>query len=115
MRRDAERISDIIEACALVAAYLEPRTSADFVADSLFRDAVVRQLTIVGEAATKLSLTFKARHAEIPWLEIAGFRNRIVHDYFGLDLDTAWQVATVDLPGFECETHCNPDGRISRR
>jgi uncharacterized protein with HEPN domain len=57
MRRDSERISDIIEACALVAGYIEVRTLADSVSNSLFRDAVVRQLTIVGEAAqTCLSL-----------------------------------------------------------
>jgi uncharacterized protein with HEPN domain len=89
MRRDAERISDIVEACGTVAVYLESRTSKDFVSDSLFRDAVVRQLTVVGEAATRLSALFKAAHPEIPWQEIAGFRNRIVHDYFGLNLDTA--------------------------
>src|SRR6266568_393562 len=98
MRRDSERIADIIEACALIADYLESRTSVDFVLDSLFRDAVVRQLTIVGEAAVNLSSDFKDRHPEIPWQEIAGFRNRIVHDYFGFNLDTAWHVATISLP-----------------
>src|SRR5258708_2699058 len=103
MRRDFERISDIIEACAVVASYLGSRTSVDFLLDSLFRDAVIRQLTIVGEAATSLSSTFKARHPGIAWHEIAGFRNRIVHDYFGFNLDTAWQVATRDLPELNAE------------
>jgi uncharacterized protein with HEPN domain len=98
MRRDAERISDIVEACALIAKYVESRTSVDFMLDSLFRDAVVRQLTIACEAAVNLSSDFKGRHPKIPWQEIAGFRNRIVHDYFGFNLDTAWQVATRSLP-----------------
>ena len=98
MRRDAERISDIIDACAVVARYIESRTAADFVNDRMFQDAVVRQLTIVGEAATNLSAEFRVKHPEIPWPEISGFRNRIIHDYFGIDLDTAWKVATDDLP-----------------
>jgi len=55
-------------------------------------------LTIVGEASTKLSREFTSRHPEIPWQQIAGFRNRIVHDYFGFNLDTAGQIATVSLP-----------------
>lgn len=45
-----------------------------------------------------LSAEFKVGHSGIPWQEIAGFRNRIVHDYFGFNLDTAWQVATISLP-----------------
>ena len=98
MRRDSERIAEITEACAKIAHYIQARTSVDFIFDDLFRDAVVRQLTIVGEAAVNLSSEFKARHPEIPWQEIAGFRNRIVHDYFGFNLDTAWLVATVSLP-----------------
>jgi uncharacterized protein with HEPN domain len=57
----------------------------------------MRQLTIVGEAAVALSLGFKEAHPEIPWTHIGGFRNRIVHDYFGFNPDTAWQVATVAL------------------
>jgi uncharacterized protein with HEPN domain len=98
MRRDAERISDIIEAAAQIALYAQDRTATDFAIDRLFQDAVIRQLTIVGEAATQLSPEFKLSHPEIPWQQIAGFRNRIVHDYFGFNLDTAWQVATASLP-----------------
>lgn len=98
MRRDSERIADIVEACALIGNCLESRTPVDFTLDSLFWDAVVRQLTIAVEAAVNLSSDFESKYPEIPWQEIAGFRNRIVHDYFGFNLDTAWQVATRSLP-----------------
>ena len=87
-----------MEASAQVALYVRLRTLNDFTCDRIFQDAVLRQLTIVGEASTKLSREFTSRHPEIPWQQIAGFRDRIVHDYFGFNLDTAWQIATVSLP-----------------
>ena len=87
-----------MEASAQVALYVRLRTLNDFTFDRIFQDAVLRQLTIVGEASTKVSREFTSRHPEIPWQQIAGFRNRIVHDYFGFNLDTAWQIETVSLP-----------------
>ncbi len=98
MRRDEERISDILEACARIEQYVESKSAVDFFVESLLQDAVMRQLTIVGEVAVSLSAEFKAGHPGIPWPEIAGFRNRIVHDYFGFNLDTASMVATKSLP-----------------
>jgi uncharacterized protein with HEPN domain len=56
------------------------------------------QLTVVGGASTKLSREFTSRYPEIPWQQIARFRSRIAHDYFGFNLNTAWQIATVALP-----------------
>lgn len=98
MRRDPERIADIVEAAGQIAEYLRSCSQADFFASPLLQDAVLRQLMIVGEAAINLSAEFKARHTDIQWRKIAGFRHRIVHDYFGFDLDTAWTIATASLP-----------------
>lgn len=98
MRRDSQRIADILEASAQVALYIRSRTLDDFTVNRIFQDAVLRQLTIVGEASTNLSEDFTSRHPEIPWAQIAGFRNRIVYDYFGFNLDTAQQIATVARP-----------------
>ncbi len=98
MPRDPQRIADIIEAAGRIAEYLRSRNQADFLGNRLLQDAVLRQLMIVGEAAINLSAEFKAKHPEIEWRRIAGFRHRIVHDYLGFDLDTAWRIATVALP-----------------
>jgi uncharacterized protein with HEPN domain len=97
MRRDAQRLSDIVEAAGQVANYIDGRTDVQFVVDRFFQDAVLRQLTIVGEAASKLSAQFRSAHPEIPWARIVGFRHRVVHDYFGFNLDTAWKVASVEV------------------
>lgn len=67
-------------------------------ADDKTVDAVVRNLEIIGEAARQAPDDFAAAHSIVPWRRIAGLRNRIVHDYFGLDLDIIWEVIQTDLP-----------------
>jgi uncharacterized protein with HEPN domain len=61
---------------------------------------VVRNLEIIGEAVRWLPSEFKQQHAEVPWNQIARLRNRIVHDYFGLDLEIIWAVLETSLPEF---------------
>ena len=98
MRRDTQRRLDIGEATAKVARYVQDLGEDEFLAGGLGQDAILRQLTVAGEAAFKVSRDWKARHPEIPWAKIAGFRHRVVHDYFGIDLDAVWRIATVELP-----------------
>ena len=98
MRRDSQRLSDIVAAGSQIALYIESRTAMDFITDQYFQDAVLHQLTIVGEAASKLSTGFRFNHSAVPWTRIIGFRQRIVHDYFGFNLDTAWRIAKVAVP-----------------
>lgn len=74
-----------------------------FLADERTIDAVVRNLEIVGEAVRQLSDAFKQNHKKIPWHLMAGLRNRIVHDYFGLDLDIIWHVVANDLPALRLQ------------
>ena len=62
------------------------------------QDAVVRNLQIMAESSQRLSDEEKSKHPAIPWRDIAGFRNILVHDYLGLDLDIIWSVVEQDLP-----------------
>ena len=80
------------------ADYLAGVTQEQFFAPGLIQDAILRQLIVAGEAAYKTSPEFQQWHPEIPWQKIAGFRHRAVHDYFGIDLDAVWRIATVELP-----------------
>ena len=66
-------------------------------------DAVVRNLEVLGEAARQMPEDFVAKHPEVPWRTIAGLRNRIVHDYFGLDLEIIWQIISQDLPPLKAQ------------
>jgi uncharacterized protein with HEPN domain len=64
----------------------------------LLQDGVIRQLEIIGEAAKRLSSGLRRRYPDISWQDMAGMRDKLIHDYFGVDLMTVWLTATEDLP-----------------
>ena len=69
-----------------------------FLADEKTIDAVVRNIEIIGEAAKQLPTEFKTRYSKVPWPQIAGLRNRIVHDYAGIDLKLVWNILQTAIP-----------------
>ncbi|MBI4028202.1 MAG: DUF86 domain-containing protein [Verrucomicrobia bacterium] len=69
-----------------------------FLHDRKTQDAILRNLHVLAESTQRLSDSIKARHPEIPWDEIAGFRNVVVHDYLGIDLERTWLILEKDLP-----------------
>ncbi|MFO7606875.1 MAG: DUF86 domain-containing protein [Desulfurivibrionaceae bacterium] len=93
-------IDDILEAASKIASYTAGMTREDFVSSGMAADAVVRNLEIIGEAANRLPKEFTDKHPEINWRKIIGLRHRIVHDYFGVDLDIIWAITRQDLPAF---------------
>lgn len=72
-----------------------------FHSDPRTQDAILRNLEIVGEASKRLSPELKAAHNDIPWRQIGGMRDKLIHDYFGVDLQLVWRVVTDVLPSFE--------------
>lgn len=93
-------IQDMLEAIEKIRRYTEGLTTETFPTDEKSVDAVVRNLEIIGEAANRLPEDFTVQHSEVEWSKIVGLRNRIVHDYFGLDLQIVWQILQRDLPAF---------------
>ena len=91
-------LEDILQAVEKIDLYTEGMSQEAFMKDSRTIDAVVRNLEIIGEAASRIPEEFRTRYPDIPWRRIVGLRNRIVHEYFGVDLDIVWSVLTVDLP-----------------
>lgn len=69
-----------------------------FLQDDLLRSAVLQKLSIIGEAASRLSSEFRDRHAEIEWADIIGFRNIAIHAYFAVDWSIVWFTATKEVP-----------------
>ena len=88
----------ILDAIAKTESYLQGLGEPDFAGSSLVQDAVIRQLEIIGEAARHVSLTFRRDHPQVPWDDIAGMRDKLIHDYFGVDLGRVWLTAADDLP-----------------
>jgi uncharacterized protein with HEPN domain len=94
-------LEDIMLAIQKIGRYTSQMDHDAFITDELVVDGVARNLEIIGEAARQLPEEYKRIHAQIPWTKIAGLRNRIVHDYFGLDLEIIWQIIQHDLPELE--------------
>ena len=91
-------IGDILDSADKILAYTSGLSFEDFIGDSKTVDAVVRNFEIIGEAANKLPESFKEANHDIDWHRIRGFRNRIVHDYFGIDYSIVWQIRETFLP-----------------
>ena len=96
-RADQEFLSDIREALRRIAAYVQGMTYEAFVQDTKTQDAVIRNLEIVGEAAKNLSEELRAAYPILPWKSMAGARDRLIHHYFGVNLDIVWQIVTSEL------------------
>ncbi|MBN2157706.1 MAG: DUF86 domain-containing protein [Candidatus Lokiarchaeota archaeon] len=81
-----------------IDSYIKDVDYDKFVNTSLIHDAVLRQLGIIGEASKQLSSDFKNEHSRILWKEIAGMRDKIIHQYFGVDFELVWKTLKEDLP-----------------
>jgi uncharacterized protein with HEPN domain len=98
-KRDPELlVEDMLAAIRKIERYTSGMDKDLFRGDEKTVDAVVRNLEILGEATRQMPEDFTAQHPEVPWRQIAGLRNRIVHDYIGLDLEIIWEVIQHDLP-----------------
>jgi len=99
MKRDETiYLKHILDAIALIEDYIEGKTYDEFVNDRMLQDAVIREIEIIGEATKNLSLEFRERYSDIPWRNIAGMRDKVIHGYFGVDIDAVWDTATRDIP-----------------
>ena len=90
-------IIDIIESITKIETYTAGLVYTEFINSDLITDAVSRNFTVIGEAANRLPKDFMQTHHHIDWLNIISFRNRIVHEYFGIDAHITWQIITNDL------------------
>lgn len=92
------RLQDMLDAAGKIELYIKGLAFENFVGDEKTFDAVVRQLTVIGEAACHVPDTIAARSPEIPWSVIRGMRNIVVHEYFGIDRGIVWKTATRNIP-----------------
>lgn len=91
-------LNDILQAMDRIIEYTRGMSLEDFSKDQKSIDAVARNLEIMGEAANRLPDEFKECHSEIEWFKIVGLRHRIIHEYFGIDLEIIWGILQKDLP-----------------
>lgn len=97
-RDDSVYLDHIRDAIARITSYVEGISEATFLETPLIQDPVIRQIQIIGEAARRLSRELQQQTPAIPWKDVMGMRDKLVHDYMGGDLAAVWDTATNDVP-----------------
>ncbi len=95
---DRTRIHHMMVAATQACEFTESRKRGELQTDSMLLHALVRVTEIIGEAARHVSEELKSKNPEIPWTDIVGMRNRLVHGYFNVDYDVVWDTATLFIP-----------------
>ena len=98
VKKESVYFQHIMDAIDRIASHLGKLSFSDFMDTSVVQDAVVRQIEILGEAAKHVSESTRARYPDIPWKVMAGMRDKMIHDYFDVDLSLVWETATDDIP-----------------
>lgn len=94
-------IEHILESISLLRGFIEGVPKEKFLKSTEKQDAIVRRIEIIGEAVKNLPEEFKSAHSEIPWKDIAGMRDNLIHEYFGVDLEEVWKTIKEDIPDLE--------------
>ena len=96
-------MEDILDAITKVAKFIEGMTFDQFSADDKTTFAVIRALEIIGKATKQIPEQVRNSYPKLPWREMAGIRDKLIHDYFGVNIKVVWKTATEDLPKLESE------------
>ncbi len=91
-------VGHILDAIQKIEKYMKKYTKEKFIRSGKTQDSVIRNLEIIGEATKNISLEFREKYNEVPWSQMAKFRDVLIHQYFGVDINVAWDVTIVELP-----------------
>jgi uncharacterized protein with HEPN domain len=97
VKDDQLYLGHILEAADRIVTYGQ-RGEEAFRHDLMIQDAIIRNLQVMGEAVKKVSVKTRAAHPDVPWKDVAGMRDRVVHDYFGVSLEIVWDVVQHHVP-----------------
>ena len=98
-RRDRDCLGDIHEGMHRISRYISDLTFEQFLKDAKTQDAVVCNLEVIGEATKKLPAHLRKSARHIPWKDLAGVRDKLIHHYFGINYEIVWTIARKELPG----------------
>ena len=97
-RRDQDYLNDIQEAIKRISEYTARLSFQQFIQDRKTQDAVIRNIEVIGEATKNLSHHVRKSNSNIPWKEMAGIRDKMIHHYFGINDEIVWEIAKKELP-----------------
>jgi uncharacterized protein with HEPN domain len=91
-------VNDILESIKKIESYIADLSYDDFIKNDLIRDAVLRNLEVIGEAAKSIPDEVREEYSDIPWRRIIGLRNIVIHEYFGVDFENIWKIIKENIP-----------------
>lgn len=98
MKDDSIYLEHIETNLKRILSYSSGISKEDFLNNNQMQDACIRQIEIMGEATKRISEPFKEKHPEVPWKDMAGMRDKLIHDYLDVDLNIVYQTVAVDIP-----------------
>ncbi|MDD4652060.1 MAG: DUF86 domain-containing protein [Methanothrix sp.] len=101
---DSVYLRHIMDAFMQIEHYTDGVSHEEFMKDNLIQDGVIRQLEVMGEAARNLSDDLRGDYPHIPWRQMIGLRNRMIHAYFNVNLEIIWEIVQGDIPNLKRET-----------
>ena len=101
MKDDSIYIDHILNSINRILVYISGMDQEAFEANLVTQDAVVRQLEVIGEATKRVSKKLRSKHPDIPWSDMVGMRDVLIHDYIDVDLGVVWKTASEDIPNLK--------------
>jgi uncharacterized protein with HEPN domain len=98
VKNDSVFLRHILDAIKRVEKYLSDVSESAFDQDSLLQDGIIRQIEIIGEATKNISTMTRNKYRKVPWKDMAGMRDKLIHGYFGVDINAVWETAQKDIP-----------------
>lgn len=98
---DLALLGDVLDAIRRIKGYVRGVKKQAFLENLMMQDAVMHQIEIIGEASNSISDEFQEKHSDLPWMQMRAIRNKIVHDYRGINLNIIWETVQNDLPALK--------------
>ena len=98
MKNNYTYLNHILTSISHIEEYTQGKNYEDLISGKMMQDAIIRQIEVIGEATSRLENDFKIKYSDVPWIDMKDMRNKLIHNYFGVNIRHVWNVIVQDLP-----------------